>query len=201
MSNVNNEAAKRKLYENDGGFGLISPWASSKTVERDNGQTIESEINRITEKVNGIIDDDDVYSATTWSSNQITNAIMAQPQIDDNIVSNSTLWSSQKAASIRMHFKILPANGTDGYVATLPMFDGFFAIIRAEADYIEETRGVGSGIIGVFDPWGGITYLANNEHNPSTDTGIATMERSGDNVIVTNYTNMYIIVYYFTTTA
>ena len=199
MSNVNNEVAKRKLYEYDSGFGLISPWASSKTVERDSGATMETEINRITEKVDGIIDDDDVYSATTWSSKQITDAIAAQPQIDDTIVSDSTLWSSQKAASIRMHFKILSANGTDGYTATLPMFDGFFAIVRAEADFDEENRGIGGGIIGIMDPWGGITYLANNAYNSEAGTGIATMEVSGNNVIVTNYANMYIIVYYFTT--
>ena len=199
MSNVNNEVAKRKLYEYDSGFGLISPWTSSKTVERDSGATMETEIKRLEDKVEGIIDDDDVYSATTWSSKQITDAIAAQPQINDSIVSDTTLWSSQKAASIRMHFKILSASGKSGDSATLPMFDGFFAIVRAEADYDVENRGIGGGIIGVVDPWGGITYLSNNAYDSETETGIATMEMSGNNVVVTNHTNMYIIVYYFTT--
>ncbi len=196
MSNINNAYEKHKVYIYDDGYTLASPWSSAGVVDRPNGEKVEAEIARIEDRIlgesNGIINDDDVYAGSTWSASKVNTEIAELPQIDDvSTPSTTTLWSSYKAALCRQRVRTIKA----GEEAHLDTFYGFFAIVKAAATT--------EGIIGIASAGAGtVVYLQNNYYredpdNPGEYIGLATLEFTMNGTYVTNHTDEYIVVYYF----
>ena len=199
MSSIADGYDKHKLYEyhaNTDTYQLTSPWVSSETVEMDNGTTAEARMAALDTGIDGLLDDTQTTTTSGWSSTKINNTVNAAPQINDKLTSATNVWSSDKTARYRQHFQIIEG----GKTVNLPMFEGWFAIARAAS--------ATTGIVGLVDRWGGITYVQNNcwrkitrnnDENNYYWGGLAEIVVNGDVVSITNHTNMYIIVYFFTT--
>lgn len=200
MATIASGYEKYKIYQYNAvtdTHQLISPWANADTVERPNGTIVQDELSRLYSKIDGMIDDTDIDTDTTWSSSKIKSRVDAEPQIDDANISATSLWSSEKVAKYRQQTKTIAPGKTEN----LEMFEGFFAIVRAGA--------TSEGVVGVVDRWGDITYLQNNCWGEKIDKdgnkymgGLATIVKNGNVMSVTNCKNTaHIIVYYFTTWA
>lgn len=171
----------RYYHQNTDSYKLISPYAVAATVERPNGENSEAELMRIEERIDNLIDDNDIASDKTWSSEKISEKVGSLPQIDDSTISKNTVWSSEKTSKYKQFYKTIPAHTTEN----IDLFEGMFAIVRASVS--------STGVIGVLDRWAGIIYVTN------AGSSFATITVNDDIVSVSNNTETPIQMYWFTT--